>query len=66
MRRRAARAVLPGCPAWRSAFPSRPICLIVSFAPGGPSDIVARILALRMAATLGQPVVVEKRCDPGH
>jgi tripartite-type tricarboxylate transporter receptor subunit TctC len=50
----------------QDAFPSRPTRLIGPFAPGGPSNIVARILALRMAATLGQPVVVEKRCDPGH
>lgn len=41
------------------AFPSRPVTLMVGFAPGGLSDVVARLLAHGMAAELGQPVVVE-------
>jgi tripartite-type tricarboxylate transporter receptor subunit TctC len=40
-------------------YPSRPITMIVPFAPGGQSDIIGRILAERMRATLGQPVVIE-------
>ena len=43
------------------AFPDRPIRLIVSSPAGGPPDIMARLLSDRMAADLGQPVVVENR-----
>src|SRR5215470_8078798 len=43
------------------AFPDRPIKLIVSSPAGGPPDIMARLLSDRMAADLGQPIVVENR-----
>jgi tripartite-type tricarboxylate transporter receptor subunit TctC len=43
------------------AFPDRPIKLIVSSPAGGPPDIMARLLSDKMAATLGQAVVVENR-----
>lgn len=42
-------------------WPTRPIRLIVGFPPGGGSDLVARPLAQRMLALLGQPMVVENR-----
>jgi hypothetical protein len=42
-----------------SDYPSRPITIIVPFAAGGPSDVMARILADRMKTTLGQTVLVE-------
>lgn len=53
----ATAAILPG--SWAQSFPTKPITLVVPYAPGGGSDIMARALASRMAETLGQPVIVE-------
>src|SRR5689334_12223095 len=41
------------------AYPTRPITLIVPYGAGGPTDAIARILAERMRAPLGQPIIVE-------
>src|SRR5580692_6942092 len=43
------------------AFPDRPFKLVVSSPPGGPPDIMARLLTDKMAAALGQPVIIENR-----
>jgi tripartite-type tricarboxylate transporter receptor subunit TctC len=47
------------------AYPSRPITIVVPFAAGGPSDIVARILVESMRRSLGQPLVVENVVGAG-
>jgi tripartite-type tricarboxylate transporter receptor subunit TctC len=45
----------------QQGFPSRPVRLVVAFPAGGPTDVLARVVGERMAAELGQPVVIENR-----
>ncbi len=53
-------ALLLSAPAvFAQGFPSRPITILVPFAAGGPTDVIARTLAQHMRTTLGQSVVVE-------
>jgi len=63
-RRNAISVSLLGFPAIAQArddFPNRPIRFIVPYAPGGTGDIMSRLVADRLPAVLGQPVVVENR-----
>lgn len=53
--------LLASTAAAQSAFPSQPLTLVVGFPPGGSNDIVARIIAPKVSAQLGVPVVVENR-----
>ncbi|WP_159347089.1 tripartite tricarboxylate transporter substrate binding protein [Roseomonas harenae] len=54
-------AAAPAAFAQAAPWPVRPIRLIIPFPPGGPTDIVARVLAERMSRTLGQPLIIENR-----
>ena len=51
--------------AWAQTYPSRPITLVVPFAAGGPTDVVARALSVTMGRALGQTVVVENKTGAG-
>jgi tripartite-type tricarboxylate transporter receptor subunit TctC len=57
----AALAALLAFPASAQPFPNRPVHLIVAYSPGGTGDVVARVIADKLAQALGQSVVVENR-----
>jgi tripartite-type tricarboxylate transporter receptor subunit TctC len=56
----AAAACLPMA-AWAQGYPNKPITLLVPFPPGGPTDLVARVLAKKMSEQMGQSIVIDNK-----
>jgi tripartite-type tricarboxylate transporter receptor subunit TctC len=64
-----ATIIAAGC-AWNGLataqnFPNRPIKIVVGFAPGGPADVMARLISVHMGQALGQSVYIENKPGAG-
>ena len=60
-----AGTVLGLAPASAQTYPTRPITMVVPFAAGGSTDVVARIIAQKMSEGLGQQVIIENVAGAG-
>src|ERR1700750_918429 len=49
----------------RADYPARPVTLAVAFTPGGPSDVLSRIVGKKLEQILGQPFIIENRPGAG-
>ena len=61
----AACLVLPGLALANEDWPKKPIKMVVPFSPGGSNDNIARLVSIKMAEKLGQPVIVENKVGSG-
>lgn len=61
----AAAVGLAATPALAQDYPTRPVTMVVPFAAGGPTDIIARLVAESMSRTLGQQVIIENVAGAG-
>ena len=48
-------------PSFSQSYPTRPITMIVPFAPGGPADVLGRLIGQKMSEDLGQQVIIDNR-----
>jgi tripartite-type tricarboxylate transporter receptor subunit TctC len=60
-----AAAAMPGAALGQAAYPNKPIKILVGFAPGGPSDIISRVVGAKMGEYLGTQVVIENKTGAG-
>jgi tripartite-type tricarboxylate transporter receptor subunit TctC len=58
-------AVVAISPTVAAGYPTRPVALVLGFAPGGPSDVIGRILSRKLEQLIRQPVVIENRTGAG-
>jgi tripartite-type tricarboxylate transporter receptor subunit TctC len=58
-------ACLAPLASWAQAYPNKPVKLVVPFAPGGTTDIVARVVSEKIAPALGQTLIVENKAGGG-
>ena len=58
-------AILMAAPLSAAAYPTKPITMILGFAPGGPSDVMARVLTKKMEEYLKQPIIIENKAGAG-
>ena len=50
---------------WAQSWPTKPVRMIIAFPPGGPTDLVSRVLAQRLSEQLGQQVIVDNKPGAG-
>jgi len=60
-----AAALLASAPASAQSWPAKPVRFIVPFPPGGSTDVLGRIVAVKLAEALGQQVIVDNRGGAG-